>query len=153
MKCGTWPETETFSSTVTVESFKINHRFNCNDVIVLNVSCTKPPVKCNKQYTGQTTDSFGSGWNNYKSKSSKFKKNEKKCIQEYLYSHFESEGHSVFREDESVTLINKTDDSDPTKREKFWMRMYIALFVVSRSNRKSFLIDFINIYLFPIYFF
>ena len=31
----------------------------------------------NKQYSGQTTDSFRSRWNNYKYKSRKFDKNEK----------------------------------------------------------------------------
>ena len=75
---------------------------------------------CNKQYTGQTTDSFRSRWNNYKSKSRKFDRNEK-CMQECLYSHFENEGHNGFLEDVSITLIDKTDGSDPTKRETFWM--------------------------------
>ena len=42
-------------------------------------------------------------------------------MQEYLYSHFESEGHNGFLKDVSITLIDKTDVSDPTKRETFWM--------------------------------
>ena len=42
-------------------------------------------------------------------------------MQEYLYSHFESEGHNGFLEDVSVVLIDKTDGSDPTKRETFCM--------------------------------
>ena len=42
-------------------------------------------------------------------------------MQEYLYSHFEREEHNSFLEDVSITLINKTDGSDPTKRETFWM--------------------------------
>ena len=70
---------------------------------------------CNKQYTGHTTDSYRSRWNNYKSKSRKFDKNEK-CMQEYLYSNFNS-----FAEDVSITLIDKTDGTDPTKIETFWM--------------------------------
>ena len=37
-------------------------------------------------------------------------------MQEYLYSHFESDGHNVFIEDVSVTLTDKTDGTDPTKR-------------------------------------
>ena len=31
------------------------------------------------------------------------------------YSHFESEGHNGFLEDVSMTLMDKTDGSDPTK--------------------------------------
>ena len=38
-------------------------------------------------------------------------------MQEYLYSHFESEGQNGFLEDVSVTLIDKTDGSELTKRE------------------------------------
>ena len=42
-------------------------------------------------------------------------------MQEYLYSHFESEGHNGFLEDASITLIDKTDGFDPNKRKTFWM--------------------------------
>ena len=115
--CDVISETDTFSSTVTGESFKINHKFNCNDKCLVYLATCKI---CNKQYTGQTTDSFRSRWNNYKSKSRKFDRNEK-CMQEYLYSHFASEGHNGFLEDVSIALIDKTDGSDPTKRETFWM--------------------------------
>ena len=66
---------------------------------------------CIVQYTGQTTD---------RSKCRIFDRN-KQCMQGYLYNHFESEGHNGFLEDVSSTLIDKTDDSDPTKRETFWM--------------------------------
>ena len=115
--CDVISETDTFSGTVTGESFKINHKFNCNDKCLVYLATCK---MCNKQYTGQTTDSFRSRRNNYKSKSRKFDRNEK-CMQEYLYSHSESEGHNGFLEDVSIALINKTDDSDTTKREPFWM--------------------------------
>ena len=36
-------------------------------------------------------------------------------------------GITVFLEDVSVTLIDKTDGSDPTKRETFWMHMLKTL--------------------------
>ena len=36
-----------------------------------------------------------------------------------MYKHFESERHSGFREDVSVILIDKTDGSNPTKRETY----------------------------------
>ena len=60
-------------------------------------------------------------WNNYKSKNKSFKRGEK-CIQEYLYNYFESEGHIEFLDDVSITLIDKTDGFNPTKRENYWMR-------------------------------
>ena len=65
-----------------------------------------------KQYTGQTTDSFRTRWNNYKSMRRKVGKNEK-CMQEYIHSHFKSEARNNFL-DVSITLIDKTDGSDPT---------------------------------------
>ena len=72
----------------------------------------------NKQYAGQTTDSFRSRWNNSKPKSEKHDRNEK-CMQENLQSHFERKGHNGFLEDVSITLIDKSDGSDPTKKETF----------------------------------
>ena len=42
-------------------------------------------------------------------------------MQEYLYSHFESDGHNGFPGDVSITLTDKTDGFDPMKRETFWM--------------------------------
>ena len=110
-------ETDTFSRTVTSESFKINHKFNCNDKCLVYLATSKIS---NKQCTGQTTDSFRSRGNNYKSKSRKFDRTEK-CMQEYLYSYFGNEGHNGFLEDVSIALIDKTDGSDPTKRDTFWM--------------------------------
>ena len=38
-------------------------------------------------------------------------------MQEYLYSHFESEGHNGFLEDVSISLIDKTKCSNLTKRQ------------------------------------
>ena len=90
--CDVISETDTFSSTVTGDSFKINHKFNCNYKCLVYLATCKI---CNKQYTGQATDSFRSRWNNYKFKSGKFDRNEK-CMQEYLYSHFEVRDITVF---------------------------------------------------------
>ena len=59
-RCEVWDvisEADTFSSTVTGESFKINHKFNCNDKCVVYLATSNI---CNKQYTGQTIDSFRS---------------------------------------------------------------------------------------------
>ena len=111
-------ETNAFTSSVTGQTYKINHRLDCNHkCLVYLLTCNK----CKKQYTGQTTDNFRGRWNNYKSKSKSFKRGEK-CIQEHLYKHFESEGHTEFLDDRSITLIDKTDDPYSTKRESHWMR-------------------------------
>ena len=73
----------------------------------------------NKQCNAENTDSFRSRWNNNKSNSRKFDKNEK-CMQEYLHSHFVSEVYNAFLEEVSITLIEKTDGSDPTKKKKLF---------------------------------
>ena len=58
-------ETDTFTSSVTGETYKINYRLDCNDkCLVYLLTCNK----CKKQYTGQTTDNFRGKWNNYKLK-------------------------------------------------------------------------------------
>ena len=111
-------ETDTFTSTVTGETFKINHRFDCNEkCLVYLLTCNK----CKKQYTGQTVDYFRNRWNNYKSKSRSFDRGEE-SMQEHLYEHFDNHSHSGFGDDASVILIDKTDGSNPTKRETYWMR-------------------------------
>ena len=110
--------TDIFTSSITGETYKINHRLECNDKCFLYLlTCSK----CKKQYTGQTTGNFRGRWSNSKSKSKSFKRGEK-CNQEHLYKHFENEGHTEFLDDVSITLIDKTDGSNPTKRENCWMR-------------------------------
>ena len=108
--CKYTTETNTFTSSVTGETYKINHRLDCYEkCLVYLLTCNK----CKKQYTGQTTDIFRGKWNNCKSKSKNFKRGEK-CIQEHLYKHFQSEGHTEFLDDVSITFIDKTDGSNPT---------------------------------------
>ena len=81
-KCGSC------TSTVTGETFKINHRFGCND-------------KCLVCFMTYNTDQFRSRWNNCKSKSRSFDRREK-CAQEHWYKYFESERHSGFHKVVSV---------------------------------------------------
>ena len=40
-------------------------------------------------------------------------------MQEHLYNHFESEGHTEFIDEVSITLIDKTDCFNSTKRENY----------------------------------
>ena len=41
-------------------------------------------------------------------------------MQPELFEHFHSEEHNGFLQDCSTTLIDKTDDSDPTRRKEYW---------------------------------
>ena len=42
--------------------------------------------------------------------------------QKFLETYFLQDDHKVFLEDVEVRLIDKTQGSDPTKREYYWMR-------------------------------
>ena len=91
-------------------------KFNCNDkclVYLLTSNC------CTKQYIGQTVDKFRFRWNSYKSNCRKHQCGET-CMQQHLYEHFCSSNHNCFISDVSVTFIDKTDPSDPLKREDYW---------------------------------
>ena len=41
-------------------------------------------------------------------------------MQKYFQDHFLSEGHSGMINDVEIVFIDKTDPSDPTRREEFW---------------------------------
>ena len=110
--CDYVTDTDACTSTVTGESFKINHQLNCDDRCIIYLLTCK---QCQKQYTGETTDDLRYRWNNYKSNSRK----KEPCMQEHLYRNFSSPGHRGFLDDVSVTLIDKTDGPDPKKREDY----------------------------------
>ena len=44
-------------------------------------------------------------------------------MQADLFEHSASNGHNGFLEDCIITLIDKTDDVDPTRREKYCRRL------------------------------
>ena len=83
--CNNVNDTSTFSSTVTGDTFKINHSLNCDDKYLMTCK------QCNKQYTGETTDLFHNRWNNYKDNARRFDRKES-CMQEHLHKHFQMEG-------------------------------------------------------------
>ena len=58
-------------------------------------------------------------WNNYKSNDRKYQKLEL-CMQQHLFKHFNSEGHHCFLDKISITFIDKTDSSEPLKRDNYW---------------------------------
>ena len=108
-------ETETFTSTSTNQTYKINHEFNYNESSLIYLLTCK---LCRKQYLGQIVDIFGSRWNNYKSNDRKYLVGNP-CIQEHIFEHFSSEGHTGLLENVSVTFIDKTDSQNPQKRENY----------------------------------
>ena len=115
--CRSITETDMFICNNDQRSYKINHSFDCNEkclIYLLTCNC------CQKQYVGQTVDIFRNRWNNYKDNARKFDRGEH-CMQKHLYEHFTLPGHSGFLHDVSVTLIDKTDPSCPTKREDYWI--------------------------------
>ena len=61
--CMNISETNTFTSNVTGETYKTNHKLTCDDnylIYLLSCKC------CGKQYVGETTDKFRYRWNSYK---------------------------------------------------------------------------------------
>ena len=71
---------------------------------------------CRKQYLGQAVDNFRSRWNSYKSNRRKYVVSEP-CMQEHIFEHFNSKGHSGFFENVSITFIDKTDSQSPEKEK------------------------------------
>ena len=43
-------------------------------------------------------------------------------MQHHLFNHFCTSGHAGFLDDVSITFIDKTDPSNPLKREDYWRR-------------------------------
>ena len=48
-------------------------------------------------------------------------------MQTLVFKHFSSNDHHGFLEDYSITLTDKTDGSDPPKREEYWRRILKAV--------------------------
>ena len=61
--CMNVSETNTFTSNINGETYKINHKLTCDDnCLIYLLSC-----KCYaKQYVGERTESFRYRWDNYK---------------------------------------------------------------------------------------
>ena len=105
------------SSTVTKKEYKINRKFNCNDkCLIYLLTCNE----CMLQYAGKSVDEFRLRWNNYKMNDRNFLKHQT-CIQQHVFEHFESEVHSRFLEDVTITFTDKIDPKDPPNRwEHYW---------------------------------
>ena len=126
-------ETDIFTSTATGESFKINHKFNCDDkCLIYLLTCNQ----CRKQYVEQMVDSFRFRWNNYKYIYHKHAKGES-VKQQDLYDHFMLEDHTQFVNDISITFIDKTDPADPLKGEQHWRHTLKKLVLYSLNVSES----------------
>ena len=77
-------ETDSFTSTVTRKTYKINHKFNCSDKCLIHLLACK---KCLIQCVGKTVDEFRYRWNNFKIKS---RTNDyyQPCMQRRLYESY-----------------------------------------------------------------
>ena len=108
--CENVNKTKTFTSSVTLKIHKINHKLNCDD-------------KCLIYFW---TKIFRKRWNNYKNNARKFLRKDS-CMQQHLFEHFQSPGHTSFIENVYITLTGKTDPFVPTKREYCWRQTLKAL--------------------------
>ena len=115
--------TDCFNSYVTKANYKINHKFDCDSKCVIYLlSCRV----CNLQYVGSTVVKFRFRWNNYRN-CQRLAMSGSVPQQNYFHQHFLGEDHNGLQEDCEITIIDKTDPTDPTKREFFWIRMLKTL--------------------------
>ena len=110
----------------TKKTCKVNHSLDSNDKCLIYQLSYK---SCGKQYVGNTTDHFRSRWNNYKSDVRKAGSGDMGNVkQKFSQSHFLQRDHQGFLKDVEVRLIDKTQASNPTKREFYWMRTLRTLY-------------------------
>ena len=108
--CHNVKETETFSSTTTGKTFEINPKLNCNNKCLVYLLTCKV---CLKQYVGQRVEEFRYRWKNDGCNHQQYGTS----MQQHLSEHFFEEGHHNFMEDVSITLTDKTDQSNPLLRK------------------------------------
>ena len=113
VKCLSIKETDTSRSFQTKQKYKINHHLNYNDKCLIYLLSCKI---CGLHYVDSATDKFYFRWNSYK-------ENDRKHMQLQLFEHFATGNHKCFLNDCSVTLIDKTDGSNPTRREEYWRKI------------------------------
>ena len=100
-------KTETFESFQTKQKYKI-YLLYCK--------------VCGLQYVSSTTDKSFFRWNNYKENDRKALRCEEQMQLEH-FEHFPADNHNCFLTDCSITLIGKTDGSDPTRRKEYWRKI------------------------------
>ena len=78
----------------------------------------------------QNVDEFRYRQSNYKDNTRKFERREH-CMQSNLYDHFNLSGHSGFLS--GVSVVDKTDHENPTKREDQWIHKLEAEVPLGRN--------------------
>ena len=68
---------------------------------------------------GSTITSFRRSFNNHKSSVKRYGNGRRGILGEHLYAYFYEGGHEGIK-DMLVKIVDRTDVSDPTKREGFW---------------------------------
>ena len=111
--------TDVFQSFVTKETYKINHKLDFDSKCIIYFFSCKT---CGLQYLGSTVERFRFRWNNYKNCQREAAQGGTPS-QSFFHQHFLSEGHHGLVKDCEITLIDKTDSSDATRREFFWIRL------------------------------
>ena len=77
--------TDTFNSFTTKKSYKINHKFDCNDKRLIYLFSYRT---YGKQYKDKTTDRFRYRWNNYKMEERQAENGDMENVkQNFLQSH------------------------------------------------------------------
>ena len=132
--CDNIESTDLFSSTFTGETYKINLYFNCASKFLVYLITFRT---CKLQYKGQNRDAFWKRWNSYRCCARKADRGEE-CKQKYLHEHFLQDDHYRFLNDTQITLIYKTQPSDPTKREHFWMRTLKTYYICDLNTEKAY---------------
>ena len=79
-----------------------------------------------KQHVASITDMFRYRWNKQKNCQHKAEGGEDNT-QKYLHDHLLSEDHEGLLNNVEITLTDKTDPSDPERREEFWRTMLRTL--------------------------
>ena len=115
--CNNINETATFERSSNGTKYHVNHKLNCDDKCLIYLITCKV---CKIQYVGQTTEKFRLRWNNYRNC---FRKTQREEVvpQQSFHNHFLREDHNGLLADAEITLIDKTDGADPTRRERYWI--------------------------------
>ena len=71
------------------------------------------------QYNSQTNDEFRYRWNNYKDNWKSLRGEDHK--EAGFFAHFQTADYSGLFNDTEIRFVDKTDPSDPTRREDFWI--------------------------------
>ena len=99
------------------------------------------------QYVSKTVHDFRLRWNSYKDNNKKNLRKEA-CMQQDLFEHFSSEGHSSsFLDDLSIIFIDKTNPKDSNKREHYWRHTLKTMAPQGLNVEDDWLLQFCFVYI------